>query len=81
MCHVFRCDTPARTIANTLRDICKRLMIERRPSSLATGAVTTMAAQQDIRKLGSVNNRSELHVDVGGSAYNQHRPGRLSSRE
>lgn len=34
MCHVFRCDTPARTIANTLRDICKRLMLERRPSSL-----------------------------------------------
>lgn len=30
MCHVFRCDTPARTIANTLRDICKRLMLERR---------------------------------------------------
>ncbi|CDW58009.1 PID domain containing protein [Trichuris trichiura] len=34
MCHVFRCDTPARTIANTLRDICRRLMIERRPNSL-----------------------------------------------
>lgn len=29
MCHVFRCDIPARTIANTLRDICKRIMIER----------------------------------------------------
>nr|XP_029713760.1 protein Fe65 homolog isoform X4 [Aedes albopictus]XP_029713761.1 protein Fe65 homolog isoform X4 [Aedes albopictus]XP_029713762.1 protein Fe65 homolog isoform X4 [Aedes albopictus]XP_029713763.1 protein Fe65 homolog isoform X4 [Aedes albopictus] len=29
MCHVFRCDTAARTIANTLRDICKRIMIER----------------------------------------------------
>ena len=23
MCHVFRCDTPARQIANTLRDICE----------------------------------------------------------
>lgn len=34
MCHVFRCDTPAKTIANTLRDICKRLMLHRRPSSL-----------------------------------------------
>uniref|UniRef100_A0AC34QHS4 Uncharacterized protein n=1 Tax=Panagrolaimus sp. JU765 TaxID=591449 RepID=A0AC34QHS4_9BILA len=31
LCHVFRCDTPARTIANTLRDICKRLMLQRRP--------------------------------------------------
>ncbi|XP_065207171.1 protein Fe65 homolog isoform X2 [Planococcus citri] len=29
MCHVFRCDIPARTIANTLRDICKKIMIER----------------------------------------------------
>uniref|UniRef100_A0A8D8BKZ1 Protein Fe65 homolog n=1 Tax=Culex pipiens TaxID=7175 RepID=A0A8D8BKZ1_CULPI len=29
MCHVFRCDTAARIIANTLRDICKRIMIER----------------------------------------------------
>ncbi|CAI2347431.1 unnamed protein product [Caenorhabditis sp. 36 PRJEB53466] len=34
MCHVFRCDTSAKTIANTLRDICKRLMLNRRPSSL-----------------------------------------------
>ncbi|CAK1542751.1 unnamed protein product [Leptosia nina] len=29
MCHVFRCEAPARSIANTLRDICKRIMIER----------------------------------------------------
>ncbi|KAG5672777.1 hypothetical protein PVAND_002871 [Polypedilum vanderplanki] len=29
MCHVFRCETAARTIANTLRDICKKIMIER----------------------------------------------------
>ncbi|XP_043271805.1 protein Fe65 homolog isoform X2 [Venturia canescens] len=29
MCHVFRCDIQARTIANTLRDICKKIMIER----------------------------------------------------
>ena len=29
-CHVFRCDnTSARIIANTLRDICRNLMIER----------------------------------------------------
>uniref|UniRef100_A0A5S6QJR0 PID domain-containing protein n=1 Tax=Trichuris muris TaxID=70415 RepID=A0A5S6QJR0_TRIMR len=41
MCHVFRCDTPARTIANTLRDICKRLMIERRPTSLPARVITS----------------------------------------
>uniref|UniRef100_A0A7E4VDR7 PID domain-containing protein n=1 Tax=Panagrellus redivivus TaxID=6233 RepID=A0A7E4VDR7_PANRE len=34
LCHVFRCDTPARTIANTLRDICKKLMLQRRPTAL-----------------------------------------------
>ncbi len=29
-CHVFRCDnTSARIIANTLRDVCRNLMIER----------------------------------------------------
>lgn len=37
MCHVFRCDTPARQIANTLRDICKKIMLER---SLTTGGAT-----------------------------------------
>lgn len=36
MCHVFRCDTPARTIANTLRDICKRLMLQHRPNTLGS---------------------------------------------
>lgn len=28
-CHVFRCDVPARAIANRLRDICKKILIER----------------------------------------------------
>ena len=28
LCHVFRCETPARTIANTLRDICRYLLME-----------------------------------------------------
>ncbi|XP_033224042.1 protein Fe65 homolog isoform X2 [Belonocnema kinseyi] len=29
MCHVFRCDIPPLTIANTLRDACKKVLIER----------------------------------------------------
>ena len=29
MCHVFRCQVQARTIANALRDICKKILIER----------------------------------------------------
>ena len=37
MCHVFRCDTPAREIANTLRDICKRIMLERSLQAAGSG--------------------------------------------
>lgn len=40
MCHVFRCDVPARAIANALRDICKKILIERslaQSSSRLTG--------------------------------------------
>ncbi|XP_064481405.1 protein Fe65 homolog [Ornithodoros turicata] len=29
MCHVFRCDMPARIIANALRDVCKKMVVER----------------------------------------------------
>jgi len=29
LCHVFRCQIPARTVANALRDICKKVLIER----------------------------------------------------
>ncbi|CAG9859848.1 unnamed protein product [Phyllotreta striolata] len=45
MCHVFRCDMPARTIANTLRDICKKIMIER-------------SLQQNLGKTVDVNGKS-----------------------
>ncbi|XP_050508540.1 protein Fe65 homolog isoform X2 [Diabrotica virgifera virgifera] len=45
MCHVFRCDMPARTIANTLRDICKKIMIER-------------SLQQNLGKAIDVNGKS-----------------------
>lgn len=45
MCHVFRCDMPARTIANTLRDICKKIMIER-------------SLQQNLGKVVDVNGRN-----------------------
>ncbi len=41
MCHVFRCDTPARQIANTLRDICQRIMLER-----SAKPIPQMAAQR-----------------------------------
>ncbi|KAJ8680141.1 hypothetical protein QAD02_015928 [Eretmocerus hayati] len=47
MCHVFRCDIPARTIANTLRDICKKIMIER-------------SLHQNLAKPVDVNGRASL---------------------
>lgn len=34
LCHVFRCDTSSRIIANALKDACKNLMSKKRPSSL-----------------------------------------------
>ncbi|KAI6177294.1 hypothetical protein M3Y97_00891100 [Aphelenchoides bicaudatus] len=46
LCHVFRCDTPARAIANSLRDICKRLMAQRQqPQSF------TPASEQSERRI------------------------------
>ena len=47
MCHVFRCDIPARTIANTLRDICKKIMIER-------------SQHQNLAKPVDINGRTSL---------------------
>lgn len=35
-CHVFRCEVPARAIANRLRDICKKILIERSLSQSST---------------------------------------------
>ncbi|XGW17255.1 hypothetical protein V3C99_002117 [Haemonchus contortus] len=57
MCHVFRCDTPAKTIANTLRDICKRLMLHRRPSSLH--AIDAVPERRVIRTDGLVTPNEE----------------------
>jgi len=38
MCHVFRCDLPARTIASTLCEICKRAVAQRAGTSAASGS-------------------------------------------
>lgn len=45
MCHVFRCDTPARHIANTLRDICKKIMMER---TLQQNALSRLTRPTDL---------------------------------
>jgi hypothetical protein len=50
LCHVFRCDTPARAIANTLRDICKRLMLQRQPQNYTPTGETERSERRIIRK-------------------------------
>ncbi|XP_063708541.1 amyloid beta precursor protein binding family B member 1-like isoform X2 [Culicoides brevitarsis] len=56
MCHVFRCDTAARTIANTLRDICKKIMIER----------TMQSDTSNLSALSALNNFSASSMAAGG---------------
>jgi len=67
MCHVFRCEVGARTIANALRDICKKILIERSlaqssskltekiPTSehreRATSRPTSLAVQETSRRM------------------------------
>ena len=48
MCHVFRCETPARHIANTLRDICKKIMMER---TLQQNALNRLTRPTDLPNL------------------------------
>ncbi|KAH3842091.1 amyloid beta precursor protein binding family B member 2-like isoform X2 [Dreissena polymorpha] len=48
MCHVFRCDTPARHIANNLRDICKKIMMER---TLQQKALSRLTRPNDLPNL------------------------------
>ncbi|CAH1777420.1 unnamed protein product [Owenia fusiformis] len=69
MCHVFRCDTPARQIANTLRDICKKIMLERsmqqqiaKQTESNTGAIQRMAVSRpnnlpNLEKAGEANGK------------------------
>ena len=47
LCHVFRCETPARAIANALRDACRRLMAERQK-------VASLRQRQLVQKAESV---------------------------
>ena len=50
MCHVFRCQLPARTIANALRDICKKILIERslaQSSSKLTDKLISVAERRE----------------------------------
>ncbi|KAL3880124.1 hypothetical protein ACJMK2_032392 [Sinanodonta woodiana] len=52
MCHVFRCDVPARHIANALRDICKKIMMER---SIQQSSLNKLARPTDLPNLETTN--------------------------
>eukprot|EP00095_Tigriopus_kingsejongensis_P004807 snap_masked-scaffold182_size278544-processed-gene-1.6 protein:Tk04807 transcript:snap_masked-scaffold182_size278544-processed-gene-1.6-mRNA-1 annotation:"amyloid beta a4 precursor protein-binding family b member 2-like isoform x3" len=58
MCHVFRCDAPARAIANALRDICKKILIERSlaQSSSKLGGVHSHQGSSSMAPPTSSNN-------------------------
>ncbi|XP_060567021.1 amyloid beta precursor protein binding family B member 2-like isoform X2 [Ruditapes philippinarum] len=55
MCHVFRCDTPARHIANTLRDICKKIMMER---TLQQNALNRLTRPTDLPNIEPATTQS-----------------------
>ena len=59
-CHVFRCDVPARAIANKLRDICKKILIER---SLTQSSAKLMDKDQhQLSRKDSTTSRSSATV-------------------
>lgn len=62
MCHVFRCDMPARIIANALRDVCKRMVLERSLSDPAGGGQERPAPPAATRRLASLSLGEESAV-------------------
>ena len=62
-CHVFRCDVPARAIANRLRDICKKILIER---SL-TQSSSKLIDQDQINRRESASSRASSVEDTSAS--------------
>lgn len=52
MCHVFRCDSaPAKEIANTLKDTCRRLIAEKAKASAGSaGTSTTTSGERLVLK-------------------------------
>ena len=76
MCHVFRCDVQARAIANTLRDICKKILIERslaQSSSKLIGA-TAVSTQHDTKTHQKYNLSSPPHHQLGSSQPKMRHP-------
>ena len=68
MCHVFRCDVQARAIANTLRDICKKILIER------------SLAQSSSKLIGAAASSSQHENKTSSNRYNMSSPPNYSSQ-
>lgn len=68
MCHMFRCDTPARHIANTLRDICKKIMLERHLEQNAV--VQRLSRPTDLPNLEKSNGQASGQKMSFQSLYN-----------
>jgi len=62
MCHVFRCEVAARTIANALRDICKKILIER---SLAQSSSKLTEKLVSAERRDRSSRPTSLAVDTG----------------
>ena len=63
-CHVFRCDVPARAIANRLRDICKKILIER---SL-TQSSSKLIDQDQVNRRESASSRTSSVEETAATA-------------
>lgn len=70
MCHVFRCDTTARSIANTLRDICKQIMIERSLQLDSSSARTT----NTLRYMQEPTHHANFQTETCGLRHSQSFP-------
>jgi len=54
MCHVFRCELPARHIANTLCEICKKVIAQRAAAAQTTNGSGQRTRPSDLPNLHPV---------------------------
>ena len=63
MCHVFRCQVQARTIANALRDICKKILIERSLAQSSSKLTDKLISAESRRERMTAARPTSLSVD------------------
>ena len=70
MCHVFRCELPARAIANALRDICKKILIERSLAQSSSRLTEKLISDKRDRQS---SRPTSLGVETAGQAKLAHK--------